>query len=135
MKKILSTCSLIVASILFGFNAQAQTIEFQSVDGQGEEIREWNYGTLDKGANGVRIFKYTNTSPVPLVIKEAKGSCGCTVPVYSKEPLMQGETAEIKVKYDTKRVGAFTKYVTLTTNDPNKESVKLKIFGTIKETE
>ncbi|MCH2043679.1 MAG: DUF1573 domain-containing protein [Saprospiraceae bacterium] len=135
MKKILSICLLTIASTLLGTTIQAQTIQFLEVDGQGENVREWNFGNLDKGANGVRTFKYTNTSPIPLIIKEAKATCGCTIPSYKKEPLMQGQTAEIKVKYDTKRVGAFTKYVTLTTNDPTKETIKLKIFGTIKETE
>ena len=44
---------------------------------------------------------------------------------------MPGESANIKVKYDTNRVGAFTKYVTLTTNATNETSTKLKISGTV----
>lgn len=135
MKKILRSCSLAVASSIFLANVQAQEIQFLEVEGQGKNVKEWNYGTLDKGADGVRVFKYTNNSPVPLIIKEAKGSCGCTVPTYSKAPLMKGQTAEISVKYDTQRLGAFTKRVTLTTNDPAKETINLKIFGTIQDKE
>jgi hypothetical protein len=56
------------------------------------------------------------------VIQNAQGSCGCTLPEYPKQPIMPGEGAEIKVRYDTNRVGDFTKTVTLTTNEitPNR---------------
>jgi len=66
-----------------------------------------------------------------LVISAAKGSCGCTVPSYPKEPIMPGESEFIKVKYDTKRTGAFTKYVTLTTNAQANTTTRLKIMGTV----
>lgn len=128
MKKLLA----FFAVVFFAANvASAQTMTFKSTDGQGDNILEWNYGTLEQGANGVREFKFTNTGEAPLIITNAKGSCGCTVPSYPKEPTMSGKGNAIKVKYDTKRVGAFTKYVTLTTNDPKNPSIRLKIFGTI----
>jgi hypothetical protein len=81
------------------------------------ETIEIDYGTIDQGADGVRKFMFTNTGTDPLVIKNARGSCGCTVPTWPKEPVMPGETASIDVKYDTNRVGKFTKTVTLTTNE------------------
>lgn len=92
---------------------------------------EWNYGKIEKASTGVRFFKFTNTGTAPLVISNAKGSCGCTVPSYPKEPIMPGAVGYIKVKYDTKRVGAFTKYVTLTTNATSNTSTRLKIYGTV----
>ena len=61
-------------------------------------------------------FKFTNTGDAPLIISNAKGSCGCTVPVWPKEPIAPGASNVIKVKYDTKRIGAFNKSVTLTSN-------------------
>jgi hypothetical protein len=105
----------LLAFVVFGsFAANAQkasgpvmTIETTTVD----------YGTIDKGADPIRIFKFTNTGNEPLIIKTAKGSCGCTVPTYPQEPIMPGETNKIEVRYDTQRVGAFTKTVTLTTNE------------------
>ncbi|MEQ8472731.1 MAG: DUF1573 domain-containing protein [Marinoscillum sp.] len=97
----------------------------------GATATEWNYGSIDQNATGYRFFKFTNTGTGPLVITSAKGSCGCTVPSYPKEPIMPGQSEYIKVKYDTKRVGAFTKYVTLTTNATSNTTTRLKIFGTV----
>ncbi len=76
-----------------------------------------DYGTIKQNAEPFRVFKFTNNGNEPLVIKHAKGSCGCTVPTYPKEPILPGETNEVKVRYDTKRIGKFTKTVTLTTNE------------------
>ncbi|MBK7407756.1 MAG: DUF1573 domain-containing protein [Saprospirales bacterium] len=81
------------------------------------ETTEVDYGKIEQGADPYRVFKFTNTGKAPLVIENAKGSCGCTVPTYPKEPIAPGETSEIKVRYDTNRIGKFTKTVTLTTNE------------------
>ena len=69
---------------------------------------------------GKKIFKFTNTGSEPLIIEDAKGSCGCTVPVYPKEPIKPGETGEIEVEYSPgKQQGAQSKTVTITANtDP-----------------
>lgn len=76
-----------------------------------------DYGTIGQGSDPYRVFTFTNQGQEPLIITNARGSCGCTVPTYPKEPIMPGEKAEIKVRYDTNRVGPFTKQVTLTTNE------------------
>jgi len=75
-----------------------------------------DYGTMKQGANGNYDFKFTNTGNEPLIISTARGSCGCTVPTYPKEPIMKGQSAVIKVSYDTKRPGPFTKTVTIESN-------------------
>ncbi len=75
-----------------------------------------DYGTIKVGADGTCEFKFKNTGKEPLIISGAKGSCGCTVPTYPKEPIMTSQTGIIKVHYDTKRVGAFTKTVTISSN-------------------
>ena len=96
-----------------------------------EEV-EVNYGTIEQNSDPYRTFVFTNTGKAPLVIKSARGSCGCTVPEYSKEPVMPGAKSEIKVRYDTKRIGRFTKTITLTTNaDPSQ--VILRIKGEVKK--
>ena len=87
-----------------------------------------NYGNIEQGSDPFRVFKFTNTGTEPLIIKSAKGSCGCTVPTYPKEPIAPGADAEIKVRYDTKRIGNINKSVTLQTN----AGVKiLKITGKV----
>jgi hypothetical protein len=121
MKTLISCLTVLFFAVNFSF---AQDIKFESL--------EVNYGNIEKGADGVRIFKFTNSGAAPLIISNAQGSCGCTVPTYPKEPIMPGETGEIRVKYDTQRVGAFTKYVTLTTNATSNTSTQLKIFGDVK---
>jgi len=89
-----------------------------------------DYGTMDQGANGICEFKFTNTGKEPLIISGAKGSCGCTVPNYPKEPIVPGGHGVIKVSYDTKRVGAFNKTVTVTSN-ANSGTKTLSIKGVI----
>ena len=91
------------------------------------EQTEVDYGTIEQGSDPYRTFVFTNTGDAPLIIKSARGSCGCTVPEYSKEPVMPGEKSEIKVRYDTKRLNAFSKTVTLTTNaDPGQVILRIK---------
>jgi len=89
-----------------------------------------DYGTVEYGGNGICNFKFTNTGKSPLVISGARGSCGCTVPKWPKEPIMKGESGEINVSYDTKRAGPFTKTITINSNA--KSAVKVvTIKGTV----
>lgn len=90
----------------------------------------YDYGTLPKGGEPYCEFKLTNTSKEMLVISEAHGSCGCTVPEYTKEPIKPGQTVVIKVHYDTNRVGPFEKQVTVTFQGKDAPAV-LHIKGTI----
>lgn len=93
-----------------------------------------DYGTIKQGADGNCEFKFKNTGKEPLIISNARGSCGCTVPTYPKEPIMKGQTAVIKVHYDTKRVGAFTKTVTIESNAKSATKV-LTIKGLVEASE
>ena len=86
---------------------------------------------IEHNSDGVRNFTFTNNGTEPLIIKKAKGSCGCTVPTVPEGPIAPGETAEIGVKYATNRVGSFTKTITLTTN-ASKRPVILTIKGEVK---
>lgn len=104
-------------------NPNAPDIQFDS-----EVI---DYGTIEHNADGNREFKFRNTGKEPLIISNAQGSCGCTVPTWPKEPIMPGKTASIKVKYATDRIGAFEKTVTVTSNAKNPTQV-LKIKGVVK---
>jgi hypothetical protein len=90
-----------------------------------------DYGTLEQGAPGGCEFIVTNTGDSPLILNRCKGSCGCTVPECSGEPIPPGETAIIKVKYDTKRIGTINKSVTIESNAANKKISIVKIKGTI----
>lgn len=138
MKKLLSVLALLAMLSTSAFAQAAQTTEnpatVQPADGAVMEFETMtvDYGTIAQGSEPFRLFKFTNTGNAPLVIKNAKGSCGCTVPTYPKEPILPGETGEIKVRYDTNRVGPFTKRVTLTTNSVE-ETVVLTIKGLVEK--
>jgi hypothetical protein len=95
------------------------------------DVTTVDYGNIDKGSEPLRKFKFTNTGNEPLIIKNAKGSCGCTVPKYPQEPIMPGESNFIEVRYDTQRAGAFNKTVTITTNEAA-DTKTLTIKGDVK---
>jgi len=134
MKKVILSLALVV-----GFttsNAQtkeapktqtAETAAKSTIDFVSKVV---DYGTIEHNADGERKFVFTNNGTEPLIIKNAKGSCGCTVPTWPREPIAPGETAEIGVKYATNRVGAFTKTITLTTN-ASKKPVILTVKGKV----
>lgn len=97
------------------------------------ESLEHDYGNIYKGDNGVCEFKFKNTGKAPLLITNARSSCGCTVPEWPKEEIAPGKTAVIKVKYDTKRIGTISKSITIESNAIN-NNVVLHIKGYISET-
>ena len=90
-----------------------------------------DYGTIKYGADGSCSFEFKNTGNAPLIISNAKGSCGCTVPEWPKEPIAPGAKASIKVKYDTKRPGAINKSVTITSNAVNEPTKVIRIKGNV----
>lgn len=121
MKK--TVLMLFVGLLSLGIYAQETAkIEFKS-----ETI---DYGEIEKGSDGVRVFEFTNTGNVPLVISSVKSSCGCTIPKKPEEPIMPGKTGKIEVKYDTNRVGPIRKAITVTSNADTPTKV-LKIKGTV----
>jgi hypothetical protein len=98
----------ILMLFLLSFSINAQEFKFES-----ETI---DYGKIDKGANGERIFTFSNIGDQPIIIKNIQSSCGCTVPKKPEKPIMPGEKGEIKVSYDTNRVGGFSKSITIFSN-------------------
>ena len=81
-------------------------------------------------SNGERKLKLTNTGNADLIITSCKGSCGCTVPKCPDYKLLPGKSGEIKIVYDTKRIGAFSKTVTIKSNATN-NTVYIKVTGEV----
>ncbi|GEL09846.1 Protein of unknown function [Flavobacterium glycines] len=139
MKKIL----LLAALIVFGVTTskaqetskkiKATTAKTAKVNGAGMvfENETIDYGTIAHNADGKREFVFRNNGNKPLIITNAVGSCGCTVPTFPKEPIAPGAKAVINVKYATDRVGAFTKTVTVTSNAEGQTTKVLTIKGTV----
>ncbi|NRD23136.1 DUF1573 domain-containing protein [Winogradskyella litoriviva] len=89
-----------------------------------------DYGTIEKGSDGKRTFEFTNTGDAPLIIENAKSTCGCTVPSWPKKPILPGESGEIVVKYNTSRLNKIAKTITVTTNS-NPKTIALRIKGMV----
>lgn len=90
-------------------NQPKTTISFKKVD--------HDFGTIKEGEIVNHTFAFTNAGKEPLIVSNAKGSCGCTVPRWPKEPIAPGETGEIEVSFNSKgKTGNKTNTVTLTAN-------------------
>jgi hypothetical protein len=87
------------------------------------ETAEHDFGKIPFGGNGSCEFKFKNMGKNPLVLEKVQASCGCTTPSWSKEPIKKKDSSSIKVQYDTKRVGPFTKSITVSWNAKNTPTV------------
>jgi len=88
----------------------------------------YDFGTVNEGDIVETSFAVTNSGKSDLVITDAKVTCGCTVPVWPKEPIKPGETKEVKVKFNTRgKHNRQQKNITLITNtESGREVVTLK---------
>lgn len=78
---------------------------------------EYDFGKVKAGEQVTHEYQFTNTGKENLIISNAKGSCGCTVPQWPKEPIAPGKTGVIKVVFDSKsKSGPQSKRVTITAN-------------------
>lgn len=124
MKKLL----LLVAFVGFSTVSFGQPkIEFKAID------NTIDYGTVTKESDsGMRTFEFKNTGNQALIISNVQSTCGCTVPLFPKEPILPGKTGKIDVQYNM-APGPIRKTITVESNASNFESgkVPLKIKGTV----
>ncbi|WP_339708869.1 DUF1573 domain-containing protein [uncultured Kriegella sp.] len=100
---------------------QVPVMEFEKV--------EHDFGTIDQNTPQETIFKFTNTGNAPLIITDAKSSCGCTVPDPPKDPIAPGESGELKVKFNGSGQNQVTKQITVTANtEKGQELLRIKAF-------
>jgi len=94
---------------------------------------QFDFGTIDQGTNVEHIFKFKNTGDAPLMIVDAKSSCGCTVPEYTKEPIAPGASGELLVKFNGSGQNQVSKTVTIVANtEKGTETLTIKAFVTPK---
>jgi len=92
-----------------------------------------NYGKVIQNSNGNRVFKFINIGKSPLIITDIKTSCDCAIPKKPTDPIMPGEKGQITVSYDTRKVGGFSKQITIFSNAKNsRKSIRIKGFVTKK---
>jgi hypothetical protein len=91
-------------------------MEFNAID--------HDFGTINEGEIVEHTYSFKNTGAAPLIIQSAQGSCGCTVPDWSKDPIPVGGTGFVKAKFDTNgKTNAQNKTVTVTANTWPKQTV------------
>ena len=91
----------------------------------------FDFGTVTEGEIVTQTFSFTNTGSEPLIISDAKGSCGCTVPSKPTAPIAPGEDGEITVQFNSKnKKGARNQKVTITANTNPAQSF-IYLTGTV----
>lgn len=76
----------------------------------------WDFGNIPEGVPAIHTFEFTNAGKEPIVISQVTASCGCTTPVWPKEPVASGGKGVVSVSYNAARQGSFVKTVTVLSN-------------------
>jgi hypothetical protein len=90
----------------------------------------FDFGKIDEGKKVEHVFKFKNTGENPLVLQDARASCGCTIPEYTKDTIAPGSEGQMKVIYDSaNKEGQINKTVTVTANtEPATTDIKISAF-------
>ena len=133
LKNLVSTLFLF-CGLVFIANAQAPATPAPSDDKKAEITFEkslHNFGDIHQGDVVTHVFKFKNTGKAPLIISNVLVTCGCTVPVWPKEPIMPGKTGKVTASYNSAgRPGIFNKTVTVINNGEASQIV-LAIQGSV----
>ena len=92
----------------------------------------YDFGNIIKGTPVTATFEFTNNGSEPLIISEAKGSCGCTSVEYSQQPIAPGAKGFVKATFNALSIGVFNKSVTVAMNTSTK-TVALSVKGQVVE--
>ncbi len=146
MKRITTIFSLVLVIALVGLsckdkasnkivadnvdNASTRDAAQKNLPVMSFEASEHDFGTIVQGTPQETVFKFTNTGKAPLIITDAKSSCGCTVPQYPKNtPIAPGDSGELLVKFNGSGQNQVTKTITVTANtEKGSEILRIKAF-------
>jgi len=134
MKKILRKIALFLVFVpIIGFS-QNQKLNASDL-GTGPKIswekENFNFGEIKQNVPVDVRYTFKNTGNAPLIIQNVQPSCGCTNADYTRTPVLPGQKGFVKVIYDSKAMGNFTKSVTVTTNEAESGVTILKFEGTV----
>ncbi|MFM1744878.1 MAG: hypothetical protein RLZZ630_815 [Bacteroidota bacterium] len=138
MKKsiLIAVCSVMLSASVNAQSDKAAAPSTAPADNKNAaemvfKAEEYNYGTIKQGESVTHEFTFVNNGKDDLIITNAQGSCGCTVPQYPKEPVKTGESGTIKVTFNSAgKMGLQDKTVTITSNAKNSPRI-LHIKGTV----
>ncbi|MGY2131989.1 DUF1573 domain-containing protein [Hymenobacter sp. HD11105] len=138
MKKALI---LALSLSLAGFAAQAQTAAVQPANAQqkvaGPQIQfeemKYDFGSVKQGEVVEHVFKFKNAGTAPLVISNIGTTCGCTVPAWTKEPIMPGKSGTVTAKFNTAgKMGVQNKVLTVESNSAGGNAM-VSLVGEVKD--
>lgn len=91
---------------------------------------EHDFGSIEQNSPQETIFTFTNTGDAPLILTDAKSSCGCTIPEYPKNtPIAPGETGKMVVKFNGTGQNQVTKTISVSANTTKgTETLRIKAF-------
>ena len=97
-----------------------------------DDYGTYDFGEVEEGEIVTHTFTFTNTGTEPLILTDAKGSCGCTVPSRPNYPVAPGETASITVQFNsTNKKGKRNQKVTITANTEPRQTF-IYLTGTVR---
>ncbi len=98
------------------------------------EQTEHDFGVINEGQKVSYTYKLKNTGEVPLIIQDAKPSCGCTAPDWTKTPIPPGGEGFVKAEFDSNgKPNAQNKTITVTANTwPKTTRLSFKAMVTAK---
>ena len=83
-----------------------------------------DFGEMKEKDKKEYTFEFTNTGEVPLLISDARSTCGCTVPKFTKNYVKPGKSGKINVAFDSHNlIGTQTKPITIIANTYPRETV------------
>lgn len=129
MKKLGLSVVVLFLTVSLGFSQDAKKEEGKALISFEKTI--YDFGKIEYKGDGSCVFKFKNSGKAPLIVSNVKPSCGCTLANgWKKEPIKVGESSQIKIKYDTKRQGKFSKTISVYSNGSS-APVRLQIKGVV----
>lgn len=132
MNKTMRYIVLVIVSIAYmnlgvnGMTLSSDSLESE-VPGMTFAIERMDLGDMRQGEKAEYIFEFTNSGSKPLIIHNVISTCGCTIPQWTKKPVMPGKKGSIKVLFDsTGKIGRQNKLISIRSNIPGPDR-KLKI--------
>ncbi len=110
-------------------SGKTDTSQDQNITSIKFDREVYDFGECTEGDKVKKTIEFTNTGKIPLVITQAYGSCGCTVPTYDKSPVQPGKKGKIEVQFDSShKPGSNTKSVNIIANTyPELTSVSFSV--------
>jgi hypothetical protein len=129
MKRIAATYILLIVFLGACVNSNEEKAK-KSGKGIYFEEEFHNYGEITENSDGSYKFLFRNVSDEPIIINRVRSSCGCTIPLWPREPIEPGRQDEILVRYNTELMGSFQKSIYVYSTAVN-SPVKLQIKGKV----